>query len=454
MAIFLGPSQYHFCQMEDISCSMSSRTVTGGISPLFDNRRDSDFCNISSRCRNLFSGATRSPCLHVGQDSSTSKVRVAADYPDFVPNLSSYIGPQGYHPLEEVEECQRSREKLLTDAELARTTLEAHSSALLVFPGMVHSEPHRNHSWSEFHYVIDDYGDREASSPVNVLIGMDFPIYGENDRVTFNNIYSFDANGGDGIAFENSNEEVGDTEVAGILMNWGMPDTLRKIHPVYFAKRLTKAVHTKHLRKMDYPSNGLSIVGYLRPAFIDEESHLWRLLPGEDDNGYMSDWKDESSKAAEVADTTYDLMGYGRSIRSTLYKLEIFRIELSSVYGDRCLVNLQDFQEAEPDVLAHSASTIIEHFSEDSMKSKMALKALCRKKKGLNVEGANLIGVDSLGMDVRAFSGMEVRTLCFSFNSRATTENAAEKKIRRMLFPHYYRKSLKTCGRQRDSDPH
>ena len=34
------------------------------------------------------------------------------------------------------------------------------------------------------------------------------------------------------------------------------------------------------------------------------------------------------------------------------------------------------------------------------------------------MQRANVIGVDSLGMDVRVSSGMEARTLRFSFNAR------------------------------------
>jgi hypothetical protein len=41
---------------------------------------------------------------------------------------------------------------------------------------------------------------------------------------------------------------------------------------------------------MDSPSNGLSIVGYLRPAFIEEESYLRSMFHG-DNGGYSSDWK-------------------------------------------------------------------------------------------------------------------------------------------------------------------
>jgi len=43
---------------------------------------------------------------------------------------------------------------------------------------------------------------------------------------------------------------------------------------------------------MDSPSNGISIVGYLRPAFIEEESYLRSLFHGEcNSDGYSSDRK-------------------------------------------------------------------------------------------------------------------------------------------------------------------
>lgn len=38
----------------------------------------------------------------------------------------------------------------------------------------------------------------------------------------------------------------------------------------------------------------------------------------------------------------------------------------------------------------------------------------------LFMQRANLIGVDSLGMDVRVFSGMEAQTIRFSFNARVS----------------------------------
>lgn len=36
--------------------------------------------------------------------------------------------------------------------------VQANNSALVVFPGIVHCEPHEQISWAECQYVTDDYG--------------------------------------------------------------------------------------------------------------------------------------------------------------------------------------------------------------------------------------------------------------------------------------------------------
>nr|XP_019704267.1 uncharacterized protein At3g49140 isoform X4 [Elaeis guineensis] len=444
---------------------MSAATIASWIKSPFDGRRGPDYSSISFKCRSPFFGSMHSYWLHTGQELSLSKVRVAADYSDSLPDSPRHVGNRGYHPLEEVKGHERNKDMLLTDAEIARTAVEANSKALLVFPGRVHNEPHGHVSWAEFQYVIDDYGDiffelfddenilqdPAANNPVTMLIGMDAPIYGENKMITINFSDHMDDDQIIDVSFDDDHIEIGDTEVTDTLINWGMPDTLRWIHPMYFTKCLSKAVNTKQERKMDWPSNGLSIVGCLRPAFIDEESYLRRLFHRNDGDGYISDWRvsyqnpaDESEKEEEQVAGTYDLVGDGGNISSTLYKLEIMSMELHSVYGNQCMISLQDFQDAEPDVLARSASAIMERINEYGLQCNVALRSLCRRRKGLIVERGNLIGVDSLGMDVRVFSGMEVQTIRFSFNARAISESAAEKKIKRMLFPHYHRKNLRT----------
>lgn len=62
----------------------------------------------------------------MGSDLCLSKVSVAADYSDSVPDSSSYASNQGYHPLEELKVCKKIRETKLPSAELARTTIEVH----------------------------------------------------------------------------------------------------------------------------------------------------------------------------------------------------------------------------------------------------------------------------------------------------------------------------------------
>jgi len=265
-----------------------------------------------------------------------------------------------------------------------------------------------------------------------VLIGMDIPIYENRRKAGEYNISS------DETLFGDDYFEVLDSELSDTSVGWEMPDTSTLLHPIYFAKCLTKAANMKHSKMMDYPSNGVSIMGCLRPAFADEESYIRTLFHCVDSDGYNSEWKDGEILSLNPESDQ-------GNIGSTLYRLEIMRIELFSVYGVQSEISLQDFQDAEPDVLAHSTPAIVERFGEKGISCNVALKALC-KKKGLDVEGAHLIGVDSLGMDVRVFSGAEVQTHRFPFKVRATSEVAAEKQIQQLMFPRSRRKKLRSHG--------
>lgn len=444
---------------------MSAGATINWIRTPFQAQRFHDFSSLSFRCRNTFGSIQ--PCwLATDQDSSLSKVRVAADYSDSVPD-SKYMRDRGYHPLEEIKERPKKKDISLTDVETARTVVEANSKGLLVFPARVHNEPHGHVSWSEFQYAVDDYGDiffqvpddgniledDDANNPVTVLIGTDGAIIGETSAVT--------SDFSDHVVVEDSmdmhdNDSKVDTEITDILIEWGMPVTMRSIHPIYFAKCLTKAVHDNHGEKIDNPSNGVSIVGYLRPAFIEEESYLRSLFGAEcSADGYSSNWREEYNREPRPASGTNGLIDGDKSksdindtessIDSTIYKLEMMSIELFSVYGKQFMIDPQDFQDAEPDLLSNHASDIIKRVKENSDQCTMALRSLCSRKKGLTVEDASLIGVDSLGIDVRAFSGLEARTVRFSFNAQALSERSAEKKIKRMLFPRY-RKTVKASA--------
>ena len=96
----------------------------------------------------------------MGHELCLSKVSVAADYPDSVPDSSSYMSNQAYHPLEEVKVSRRIRETKLASAEIARTTVEvcaykrSHSlfrvKYLNVRTRKVKDEPLYLYMWGEF----------------------------------------------------------------------------------------------------------------------------------------------------------------------------------------------------------------------------------------------------------------------------------------------------------------
>ncbi|CAL8085573.1 unnamed protein product [Prunus armeniaca] len=387
-----GSSHCHSCHAERVCCSTTHGISNSWMKPPSDGRRALDLPGVSFNCRNPLR-STQFHWLSIGHDLCLSKVLVAADYSDSVPDSSSYITDQGYHPLEEVKVCKMVRDTKLTSAEIARTTVE------------------------------------------NALFGMDIPLYDDGRIAGEFNILG--GGNSDEIPFDDDYLEVVESEVSDVL-DWGLPDTSSSIHPIYFAKCLTKVINIEYHKKMDHPSNGVSILGCLRPAFADEEFYVRRLFHYEDSDGYNSDWKDgKSLSLSSKSDRSKTC--------STLYRLEIMRIELFSVYGVQSTISLEDFQDAEPDVLVNATSEIVDRFNERGIRCDVALKALC-KRKGLHVEGAHLIGVDSLGMDVRVFSGLEVQTHRFPFKVRATSEVAAEKQIQQLLFPRSRRKKLKSQG--------
>lgn len=432
--ISIGPS-WCGCHSEGIGCS-TSYGVTSNWMRSPEITRTSDNLESRFRHKNPFLGDVQFNWWPIGRRNCMSKVSVAADYPDSVPESSNYAAKNGYHPLEEVKNCKRVRETKLSGAETAKTTIEANSSALLIFPGTIHSEPHEHISWAEYPYVIDDGGDiyfrvpddanimqdPEASNPVNVLIGMDLPLF-ENQLLSVPESHVSDNSVDDISFFEDYYGDEG-PDILGGFMEWGIPIDSAGIHPIYFAKCLSKAANMDYCRKMDHPSNGISVLGCLTPAYADEELYLRRLFSLEEGDAY-DQWKEDDIK-------------YSASL---FYRLEIMRIELFSMYGVQSAINLQDFRDAEPDILVHSIPEIIAHFGESAMDCNVALRSLC-KKNGFHVEHANIIGVDSLGMDVRVFTGHEVRTHRFPFKIRATSETAAEKQIQQLLFPRARRKRL------------
>ncbi|KAH1211576.1 Uncharacterized protein GmHk_14G039987 [Glycine max] len=459
MAI-LPPASSLPSSSEGICCSTYGITSNSIKLPI-DGRRWHDLA--STRCKSPFFGSPHLLWLSTGHDLCLSKVNVAADYSDSIPDSSDQMDEQGYHPLEELKGSNDIQPARLSPAEIAKTTVEANKSALLVFPGMVHCEPHDQISWAEFQYHIDDVGDIYfeisddanlladcgANNPVvvkilrtpkcfasgnhvmglsvkplctiflNALIGMDIPIY-DNNRRTASEYDIFNNGSDDEFKFDDDDIEVSEMEEFNIPVNWGQSDTTKSVHPIYFSKCLAKAINNmEYVKRMNHPSNGVSIIGFLRPVYGEEKSYLRWMYHTEDGDVYISDWRDFYSNSDDDDE---------RDTNLTLYRLEILSIELHSI--------VLDFQDAEPDILAHSSSEILERFNQFCDDE---IKALC-KKKGLYGEGAYLVGVDSLGVDVRVLSGAEVKTHRFPFKVQAANANAAEKQIWQLLFPRSRRK--------------
>ncbi|MED6176235.1 hypothetical protein PIB30_086197 [Stylosanthes scabra] len=137
------------------------------------------------------------------------------------------------------------------------------------------------------------------------------------------------------------------------------------------------------------------------------------------DDGYYYD--DSSLKVLDkdwekkMNSNGVSISGYfDRSAASGTYQLKMEKVMLFSVYGSKFNIDVEDFTKAKPDILSRYSSAILGPFNKDGT---LALKTLL-KKKGLYIEGACFIGVDTLGVDVRISKGKEVKTYRFSFKAQ------------------------------------
>lgn len=400
--------------------------------------------------------------------------------------------PSRYHPFEEVSEPElvEGGEARLTPAETTRTIIEVNSKATLMFSGLLGEEVHENIFWPDLPYVTDEHANiyfqvkndedilqtlTAEDNYVQVIIGLDtaelvrelevsgpipldFGIHeiddedsddededGDDDDVDDDEDEDYDEEWVSGL--EDDEDEEDDDESLG---DWAKLDTMRTSHPMYFAKKLTEVVTDDPVDCMNQPPDGLAIQGRLRPALIEEHSviqkHITDLNSGTSDlkqigihdedkvenlgiiNGHRQLSEDSSISAEELEK--------GGSFRNgtSFYKLEMIKIQLitSDVHQT---VEVQDLRKAKPDAIAHSAANIISRLKAGGEKTMQALQSLCWRCKGIQVEEASIIGVDSLGFDLRISSGTQLQTLRFTFHARASSEYSAERQLNDLLFP-------------------
>ncbi|KAK4403624.1 hypothetical protein Sango_0731000 [Sesamum angolense] len=212
-----------------------------------------------------------------------------------------------------------------------------------------------------------------------------------------------------------------------------------------------KVVSDAPLDYMDQPSTGLAVQGLLRPAFVEEHSvvqkHTSDTESRDIDANHISGkqipgilWINGHGKEKELSQSNVssaeelekdEILGNGY----VFYELEMIKIQLISSHGDQSFLEIEDFRRAQPDAIAHSAAKILSRLKGGGEKITRALKSLCWRCKGIQVEECVLIGVDSLGFDVRVCSGIQVQTLRFAFKKRASSEYSAERQLNDLLFP-------------------
>ncbi|KAI7731969.1 hypothetical protein M8C21_008981 [Ambrosia artemisiifolia] len=384
-------------------------------------------------CRLLFNSRTSLiPCNKITRRNNFANNRIRASAEELSGPVKQ-AKPQRYHPSEDISDSEESDENgdaILGPAETSRTVIEVNSKAMLMFSGVVGDGVHENIFWPDLPYATDEHG--------NIYFQV------KNDEDILQTLTSEDTL----VEWVSLLEEGEDDEDPG---DWAKLETMRSSHPMQFAKQMAQFVSDDPVDYMDQPPAGLAIQGVLRPTFIEENFVI---------NKYMLDSRSKDEEANQISEGKEEDLGVINGHRYELgpsqddpnleeelqkdqvsgngtsyYKLEFVKIHLISAHGNQTFVEVEDFKRAKPDAIAHSAPKIISRLKSGGEKTTMALKSLCWRCKGLQVEEVAVIGVDSLGFDVRVCSGRQVQTLRFAFKKRASSEYSAERQLNNLLFP-------------------
>uniref|UniRef100_A0A803PQA1 Pentatricopeptide repeat superfamily protein n=1 Tax=Cannabis sativa TaxID=3483 RepID=A0A803PQA1_CANSA len=410
-------------------------------------------------------------------------------------------GRPQYHPFEDIAKLtpENGAGARLTSAEIARTIIEVNSKATLMFSNLMNDEISESMFWPELPYVTDEHGNiyfhvKEGGDTmqsltsednfVQVIIGLDtmemiseMELSGPSE-IDFGIDEIEDEDSDDEDEDDGEDEETDDYDSDWVailedddpddsdeaLGDWAKLETMRASHPMFFAKTLAEVVSDGSKDWMEQPPASLAIQGLIRPALIKEHlvirKHLSNLESddaaldenvgesvednSEEDvkiNGHQreSESNNDNSTGTEEEPEKDDITTNG----ATFYKLEMIKIQLFSANGNQTVVEVEDYTKAQPDAIAHSAAKIISRLKDGGETITQALKSLCFRVMGIQVEEAVIIGVDSLGFDMRICSEKQVQTLRFAFDTRATSEYGAERQLNDLLFSRVQHKSQK-----------
>ncbi|KAH7557721.1 hypothetical protein JRO89_XS11G0208100 [Xanthoceras sorbifolium] len=326
--------------------------------------------------------------------------------------------------------------------------VQVNSKATLMITQLFNDEVHGNVLWPDLPYVNEEHGNIyfQVEHDKDILQSLT----SDNNFVDWVNVLDDE---------DNDDNEDDDDEALG---DWAKLETMRSSHPMSFAKKVAQVASDDPINLMEEAPAGLSIQGLLRPALTEEHSDIQKHMSSNQSrdadilqvgeivenkledlhiiNGqrHESESSNDSSIQAEESNKE-DVPRDG----TTFYKLEMIKIQLILAHGHQAVVEVEDVKKAQPDAIALSASKIISRLKSGGEKTTQALKALCWRTKGIQVEEAAIIGVDSVGFDLRVCSGTQIQTLRFAFNTRATSEYGAEIQLNEMLFPRIHQKPQK-----------
>uniref|UniRef100_A0A803M054 Uncharacterized protein n=1 Tax=Chenopodium quinoa TaxID=63459 RepID=A0A803M054_CHEQI len=331
--------------------------------------------------------------LNKRNESRKSRIQATGKY---LGSGSDHLGENGkskYHPFEDISDSEAAdaEKGQLTASETCRTIIEVNSKATLMFSGMINDEVHENIFWPDLPYLTDEHG--------NVYFQVN------NDEDIMQSLTS-DNNYVDWVDILEVEEDHVDSDES--LGDWAKLETMRASHPMYFAKKISEVTSDNPIDFMVQPPAGLAIQGLLRPAFIEERSVIKKhklIQPDKDADINMNEKAADTNvenvgsvnghahplvSPEDNSEWTGDLdKDNGLSNGTAFYKLEMIKIQLISAYGNQTEVEVEDYRKAHSDAIAHSASKIISRVSAAGEKTTNALKSLCWRSKGLQVEATS-----------------------------------------------------------------
>ncbi|KAG7556290.1 hypothetical protein ISN44_As11g023390 [Arabidopsis suecica] len=415
---------------------------------------------------------------HLGRN----RTQAIAEYLGSASDPKKPTGKSSYHPSEEIRAYVPEKnpgDSRLSPPETARTIIEVNKKGTLMLSGLLGIGVHENILWPDIPYVTDQHGniyfqvkenedimqtvvasdnnyvqvivgfdtmemikDMELSSPSGIGFGIEEIEDGESEVE--------DENKGDDDEGEDKDDEewvavledgddednyVSDSDES--LGDWANLETMRYCHPMYFATRMAEVASTDPVNWMEQPSAGLAIQGLLSRVVVEDHSDIQKHISGCKSTGTDKNKKGENSeeKFEGIGENESEILQVENSRNAiSYYKLEIIRIQLITAQGHQTEVKVEDVRKVQPDAIARASDGILTRLEEDGDKLTEALKSLCWRHNGIQAEEVKLIGIDSLGFDLRICSGMQIETLRFAFSIRATSVHKAEGQLRELLF--------------------